>query len=164
MGKRISSPGETGEEAELLYNRVGKTFLGEKCSRLYCEVKHCALHCTSHHCQPSFSTVRPIYFRVSSKMHLKLNSVKFVTSCLWSLISLISTSRTTCQVGHHLSTRWEREEEILPSPGRPSSGSCSPRQLLGLPGAQRRGCFQTLFGAYLEALEQDKYLNILLLF
>ena len=46
---------------------------------------HCALHCTGQ-CQPSFSTVRPIYFRVSSKMHLQLNSVKFVTSHLLSLI------------------------------------------------------------------------------
>ena len=46
------------------------------------------LHYTSH-CQPSFSTVRPIYFRVSSKMHLQLNSVKFVTSHLSTLISYI---------------------------------------------------------------------------
>ena len=49
---------------------------------------HCALHCTGQ-CQPSFSTVRPIYFRVSSKMHLQLNSVKFVTSHLSTLISYI---------------------------------------------------------------------------
>ena len=130
---------------------------------IYVLKSHCAaLHYTSH-CQPSFSTVRPIYFRVSSKMHLQLNSVKFVTSHLSSL-SLISTSGRTYQVGHHLSTRPEREGALRPSRGRPSSGSCSPRTLLGLPGAQRRGCFQTLFGAYLAALEQDKYLNILLLF
>ena len=123
----------------------------------------CSLHCTRH-CQPSFSTVGPIYFRVPSKMHLQLNSVKFVTSYLSTLISLISTSQTTCQVEHHLSTRWEREEGRLPWPDRPKSGSCSPRQPLGFLGAQRRGCFQTLFWVYLVALQQQKYLNIWLLF